>query len=271
MVKKYWQHTKHTNTSTSWGSVGKWYGELVGTKGHYYHEHVVLPKVLKLIKDGPKDQQRKVLDLGCGNGVLAQYLPKEAIYVGVDIAGALIKIAKSLDRNPNHTYIVSDVTKPLRNIPNDYTHAVMILALQNMENAESAIGQACEHLQEGGKLIVVINHPCFRIPRQSGWGINEQSKTQYRWVNRYMSQLKIPITMHPGQRQGPVTWSFHEPLSNYIQYMKTNRMLVENIEEWVSDKKSTGAVGKMENLSRDEIPMFMAIVGIKTTNYSPGR
>ena len=35
---------------------------------------------------------------------------------------------------------------------------------------------------------------------------------------------------------------------------------VLEIEEWVSDKKSTGAKGKMENRARAEIPLFMTLI-----------
>jgi hypothetical protein len=39
--------------------------------------------------------------------------------------------------------------------------------------------------------------------------------------------------------------------------------VIEKIEEWVSDKKSTGPMAKMEDRARDEIPMFMAILATK--------
>jgi hypothetical protein len=131
-----------------------------------------------------------------------------------------------------------------------------------MENTNEAIKQVSTHLQIKGKFIIVLNHPCFRIPRQSGWGI-EENKLQYRYINRYLSPLKIPITMHPGEKPSELTWSFHQPLSYYAKSLKNYGFVIDSIEEWISDKTSQGPAAKMENLARAEIPLFLAISAIR--------
>jgi SAM-dependent methyltransferase len=240
---------------TSWNRVGKWYNEKVGCYGWYYHEHVVLPGVIRLLK---LSANSSLLDLGCGQGVLARRILKSVKYVGIDAAASLITFAIKQDRSANHTFLVGDVTQQLP-ISEKFTHAAIILALQNIEFPALAIGTAASHLTSGGKLVIVLNHPAFRIPRQSSWGIDQHSKLQYRRENIYMSVLKIPITMHPGQG-GPVTWSFHEPLSAYTKMLADNHLVIENLEEWTSDKESVGKAGKMENRSRAEFPLFLAIL-----------
>jgi SAM-dependent methyltransferase len=243
-------------TDTSWHKVGKWYNEKIGDRGSYYHEHVVLLAVLRLLK---LNQNSSLLDLGCGQGVLARQIPKNVKYTGVDAAASLITFAKKLDHNPNHQFIVSDVTQPLP-VTDKFTHAAIILALQNIETPALAIANAASHLATGGKLIMILNHPAFRIPRQSSWGIDENSKLQYRRENIYMSGLKIPITMHPGEGKSPVTWSFHEPISAYTKMLAENHFVIEALEEWTSDRESVGKAGKMENRSRAEFPLFLAIL-----------
>ncbi|MCX6791923.1 MAG: class I SAM-dependent methyltransferase [Candidatus Gottesmanbacteria bacterium] len=247
---------------TSWHKVGKWYNEKVGDRGSYYHEHVVLPGVVRLLK---LNANSSLLDLGCGQGVLARQIPKNLKYVGIDAAASLITFAKKLDHNPNHQFLIGDVTQPLP-ITEKFSHAAIILALQNIEQPALAIKNSAEHLVPGGKLIIVLNHPAFRIPRQSSWGIDEQSKLQYRRENIYMSGLKIPITMHPGLERGgaaplrsQLTWSFHEPISAYTKMLADNHFVIEQIEEWTSDKESVGKAGRMENRSRAEFPLFLAI------------
>ena len=122
------------------------------------------------------------------------------------------------------------------------------------------IEQTAKHLQLNGTFVIVLNHPAFRIPRQSSWGIDEQNKLQYRKINRYLSPLKIPITAHPGQKQSALTWSFHNPISYYISLLTHHGFVVDAFEEWASDKESQkGKTGKMENRSRAEIPLFLAI------------
>lgn len=246
-------------SSTSWESVGKWYDKAVGKEGHYYHKHVVIPNVLKFIKE--KD---RVLDLACGQGILARHLPKGVEYVGVDISKSLIEAAKKYDRKPGHSYFVRDITKSINIEKKGFSCAVCLLALQNIEKPEDVFRNASQLLDEGGTLIFVINHPCFRIPRQSSWGVDEPKKLQYRRIDRYMSPIKIPIQAHPSQgKESPSTLSFHYPISLYSNWLHNSGFTIDLIEEWCSDKVSTGKAAKMENRAREEIPMFLAIVAKK--------
>lgn len=245
--------------NTSWHKVGRWYNEKVGDRGSYYHEHVVIPGVLRLLN---LKSDSSLLDLGCGQGVLARAIPKGVRYAGVDVASSLITFAKERDHTENHQYFVGDITNPLP-VSGQFSHAAIILALQNIENPALAIEKAARHLVPGGKLVIVLNHPAFRIPRQSSWEIDPKNKLQYRRVNRYMSPLKIPITMHPGQGSGPLTWSFHEPISAYTKMLADNGLVIEDLEEWTSDKESAGRAARMENRSRSEFPLFLAILARK--------
>ena len=247
--------------STSWESSHKWYDSIVGEKGHYYHEHVVLPNSLKLLHLQKGDS---LLDLGCGQGILARSIPQGVKYVGVDASSSLIQSAKLKSKHP---FYVSDITKPLAILEKDFSHAAMILVTQNLENPAAAFQNTATHLQPGGKLLIVMNHPCFRIPRQSSWGIDEPKKLQYRRIDLYMSPLKIPIQTHPGKHEkSSTTFSFHHPLSYYIQNLSSAGFHIETIEEWISDKKSTGPKASMENRSRKEFPLFLAILCSQQNN-----
>lgn len=242
--------------STSWEKSSQWYNKIVDTSGHYYHEHTVIPGVLKLLnlKNGDR-----LLDLACGQGVLARHLPKGVAYLGLDAAPSLIAFAKRQNKNSLHQFTITDVTKPLSAVDKNFTHATIILALQNIEEPARVLREASQHLVSGGQLIIVFNHPCFRIPRQSGWDINPQNKLQYRWVSRYMSPMKIPVKMHPSQAHSETTWTFHHPLSVYAAMLRENNFLINSIEEWVSDKESIGKMAKTEDRGRAEIPLFLAI------------
>lgn len=249
--------------NSSWQRVAPWYNKITrGGEGHYYHEHVVIPGVLKLLS---LSQNSNLLDLACGNGVLAKSLPRDVSYTGIDIAPALINEAKRTDRNPKHEYLVADVTKPLplRNPGERWTHAAVILSLQNIQNPIEVLQNISQHIINNGILVIVLNHPAFRIPRQSSWGIDEGRKIQYRRVDKYMSPMNIPINMNPGDRNSEITMSYHYPLSDYSKMLMDAGFVIELIEEWTSDKESVGRAGRMENRSRAEIPLFMAILAKK--------
>ncbi len=244
--------------NTSWQKVSGWYKEAVGTSGHYYHQHVILPNSLRLLNLTPDSS---LLDLACGQGVLGRAISPQLEYYGLDIAPSLIKFAKDNDKNPKHHYVVADAVEPLPFTKNDFTHATVILALQNLEKPALAIKNISRHLTKNGRLLLVLNHPMFRIPRQTSWGIDPQNKLQYRRTNRYFSPLKIPINARPGQGEaGPITWSFHHPLQDYVKYLKEAGFVITDLEEWVSDKESEGTAAKMENRGRSEFPLFMAIL-----------
>lgn len=251
------QIRKSKKNPTSWETVKPWYDSTVGAEGHYFHKEVIFPK---LLSHWHLDKKSAVLDLACGQGVLARQIPADIPYYGVDISPALIRSAKQYDQNPLHQFQVADITKLLNGIKTKFSHAAIILALQNLEFPEKAIKNAASLLCENGQLSLVINHPYFRIPRQTSWEIDETKKLQYRRVDRYLSPLKIPIQAHPGIKGNAVeTLSFHWPLQTLTRWLHEAGFFIETIDEWCSNKTSTGAKAKMENRAREEFPLFMHI------------
>lgn len=246
------------NQDTSWKGVGKWYDQIVSKEGHYYHQEVIFPELKKWLTF---QKGSALLDLGCGQGVLARQLPKDLLYYGLDLAPSLIEKAKK--HSPSKQFFVRDVSKPLKIDKTDFSHATFILSLQNMENPRSALKEATSHLRTGGKLILILNHPCFRIPRQSHWDISPEKKLQSRKIDRYMTPMEIPIDMKPGEKKGPQTLSFHFPLSQICQFLFDAGLHITRLEEWCSNKESTGKWAKMENRARKEFPLFLAIESLK--------
>lgn len=273
-------------TNTSWEKSSGWYSKTVGEHGHYYHQHLILPNSLRLLginemlRSGaqglPAGRQGyqvaehphaaisnlSLVDFACGQGILARSIPQNIRYLGMDIAPSLIKQAKSLSK---HEFILTDISKPLNPPENKFTHATIILALQNIDNQEVVINNVSNFLQKDGLFLIVLNHPAFRIPRQSSWEIDPQNKLEYRRINRYLSPLKIPITTHPGEANSPITWSFHHPVSHYFSLLKKNGFVITDLQEWSSDKESVGKNSRMENRARSEFPLFLAILAKKNT------
>lgn len=256
MPKKFHQ----SSHPTSWQPVSKWYSKTVGEDGHYFHQHTIIPKLLPLLSI---DKDSSLLDAACGQGVLERALPKDSYYQGLDISPSLIKYGQNHALSANHIFTVADLTKTLPITKDNFTHATIVLALQNIENPLLALRNISSHLAKGGRLAIVLNHPCFRIPRQSSWGIDPLNKLQYRRINRYLSPLKIPIQANPGSGGSAITWSFHHSLTDISSYLSQAGFALLLIEEWGSDKVSVGKAAKMENLSRSEFPLFLTIVAEK--------
>ncbi len=242
--------------NSSWEHVGKWYNTLVTKKGHYYHKTIILPALLNWLSLKKGDA---ILDLACGQGVLARYLPEKVTYYGLDAAQPLIKEAKKYSKNPLHHFLLQDIEKPFHIEHKQFDSAAMILAFQNIKKPQKALKNASIYLKKGGKLVLALNHPCFRIPRQSCWGVDEKKGVQYRRIDRYMSPMDIPIEMHPSQKNGATTVSFHLSLTAISKCIFQAGYVITRLEEWCSNKKSEGRKAKMENRARDEFPLFLGI------------
>ena len=248
---------------TSWETSSSWYDKIVGTKGHYYHQQVIIPGILRLL-NLDKPSQAHLLDLACGQGILARHLPKGVKYLGIDGSSSLIAAAKGYGPKAHHQFLVHDLSHVLDLPCKEFTHATCILAVQNLFDPLPLFQTTYAHLRPGAPFIIVLNHPSFRVPCQSSWGVDEQKKLQYRRIDRYMTPLKIPIQSNPGkQESSEQTWSFHSPLSTFSAQPKTAGFVLDQIEEWCSDKRSMGKADAMENRSRQAFPLFMTLVARK--------
>ncbi|MDO8585099.1 MAG: class I SAM-dependent methyltransferase [bacterium] len=241
---------------TSWERHGKWYSKVVEESGSYQKE-VILPGVLTLL-DLHKGED--ILDIGCGEGFFAREFHRlGANVLGVDASPELIAIAKKKSP-PEALYKVADAANLSFLNVGAFDAAVMILALQNMERMDAVLKEARRVLAPKGRLVIVLNHPTFRIPKLSAWGWDEAQKLQYRRMNAYMTELKVPIEMHPGERTKEVTWSFHRPLQSYVKALRNAGFAVTDCQEWISHKVSErGPRAKAEDRARKEIPLFLAL------------
>ncbi|MDB5294522.1 MAG: methyltransferase protein, partial [Phycisphaerales bacterium] len=253
-----------TPPPTDWAAVADWYDKLVGDEGSEYHQKVIFPGVLRLLAPKPGDP---ILDVACGQGALARLLAaKGAVVTGVDAAEPLVRAAVA--RGPaDASYHVGDARK-LDEVPGvaagTFAAAACVLAIQNINPIGPVFAGVAAALRPMGRLVLVMMHPCFRGPKETSWGWDEQTGSQYRRVDRYLMPRKEPIITHPGSDPLGYTWTFHKPIEQYVKALRGAGLLVDAIEEWASHKVSQpGPRATVENLAREEIPMFMAIRAVK--------
>lgn len=250
-------------TETSWGKVADWYDEMLEEKDNTYQKNVILPNILRLMTI-KKDEF--ILDLACGTGFFSrEFLKMGGKVIGADISVELIEIAK--EKSPKEIRYFASSADDLSGIKNGSIDKIaVILAIQNIENIPGVFSECDRVLKNGGKIFLVMNHPVFRIPKQSSWGFDEKSKTQYRRMDEYMSESKTKIEMHPSKDNGEQTVSFHRPLQVYFKALKKNGFCVTGLEEWISDKKSQpGPHAESEDKARKEFPMFLFVEAKKKT------
>jgi ubiquinone/menaquinone biosynthesis C-methylase UbiE len=246
---------------TDWSNVAGWYDALVGESGSEYHQQVVIPRVMKLLALKPA---QRFLDIACGQGVLCRVARELGAEVtGIDAARELIDAARQ--RGPaDIRYHVADA-RELKFLPEGHFHAAAcVLAIQNIHPIQPVFEGVFRALTTEGRFVMVMMHPCFRGPKETTWGWDEQKKVQYRRVDRYFVPRKTPIVTHPGKSPDTYTWSFHKPIEDYVKALAGTGFVLDALEEWPSHKTSTsGPRAAAENMARKEIPMFMAIRAIK--------
>lgn len=246
--------------TTSWGKVASWYDELLESSDDTYQEKLIKPNLLRILN--PADGQ-EILDVGCGQGYFAREIAKTGAKVlGIDIGGELIKIAKEKS-GVNEKYLVLSAENLLSITNGRFDAAICVLALQNIKNFSAAILEISRVLKPGGRCVLVINHPTFRIPGASEWGFDEQKNIQYRRINSYMSEISQSVDMTQGvqnEKMKKFTMSFHRPLQTYFKAFFKAGLVTVRLEEWMSHKISDKGARKVaEDKSRKEIPLFMCI------------
>src|SRR5436309_2009467 len=93
---------------TSWERVSGWYDSITAQEGHFYHKELILPNVIRLLD---LSKNASLLDVGCGQGILARSLPSHVKYAGVDLSQSLINQAKQLTKRKGVHFSLGDITK----------------------------------------------------------------------------------------------------------------------------------------------------------------
>jgi ubiquinone/menaquinone biosynthesis C-methylase UbiE len=246
-----------SKAGTSWGEVAGWYDGVVESEDSY-QSAVILPNLMRLMSIA---RGERVLDIACGQGFFSRAFNEAgADVMGIDIGEGLIKIAQEKSREIE--YVVGSAEE-LSGIEEDaFDKAAIVLALQNIENAQKALAAASKILRRDGKLYIVLNHPSFRIPDRSSWGFDEEKAIQYRRIDGYISESKKEMIMNPGSKASEQikTVSFHRPLQVYAKALFKSGFMISRLEEWVSHKESEpGPRQKVEDKARKEFPMFLAL------------
>ena len=242
---------------TSWGKVATWYDEHLKTCDDTYQKQLILPNILRVLD---LHEGENVLDLACGQGFFARAFNKTGARVtGCDISKELIAIAQA-QSDEKITYVTAQADQLSFSKSSSFDTVVCILALQNIENILSTYKEVSRVLVFGGRFVIVINHPAFRVPKNSSWGWDDEKNVQFRRVDRYLSADSVPIHVHPGLQDPVATISYHRSLQDFFKVSAKVGFAVTRLEEWISHKKSTlGPRQKAEDTARKEIPLFLML------------
>jgi len=254
------------NKETSWGGVADWYDDLLTNSNDSFQKNVILPNLIRLVQPS---KDHTILDLACGQGYFSfAFTGNGSKVIGCDISTELIALAnKQKTESANKDNLPEFHISPADNISflenNSIDTITIVLALQNIENISGTLQECSRVLKAGGRLLIVLNHPTFRIPQNSSWQWDEVNKKQYRRIDAYMSDQTTKIDMTPGEKdpqKKKFTISLHRPLQTYFKALNKSGIVVTRLEEWISHRKSQkGPRSEEEDRTRKEIPMFICL------------
>ncbi|MFM7182001.1 MAG: class I SAM-dependent methyltransferase [Verrucomicrobiales bacterium] len=253
-------HRDAPASDRGWDAVASWYDKLVGEQGSDYHRHVIIPAVMEMLalRSG-----EVVLDLCCGQGVMVRPLIAAGAgrITGVDASPKLIAAARkryALDGGAE--FLVADATRPGPWTNGTFDAAVCVLAVHDVADMEALFRQLGAALKPGGRAVLVVMHPCFRIPRQSHWGWDEERKIQFRRLDCYQSPIAIPITTHPGRGGAEQTLFHHRSLEAYLNALGQAGLGVTGASELATHRRSQpGPRSRGEHRAAREFPVFLAL------------
>jgi ubiquinone/menaquinone biosynthesis C-methylase UbiE len=134
----------------------------------YYRDEPNNPATFRLIEN-VKD--RLVLDLACGEGYNARILAKKgAKVVGVDFSAKLVQLARSEEAKEKLgiDYHITDAADLSRFPSNHFDLVTCFMALQDIRDYERAVSEVARILNDRGRFVFTIPHPCFELASEKG-------------------------------------------------------------------------------------------------------
>ncbi len=216
----------------SWDALADDYDRCHGDEGNDWHRLLVEPAALALLGD---IRDRRILDLGCGTGVLARRLLKAgARVVGVDGSEAFLERARQRVGGDEIRWAVVDALDE-RTIQSLGSFDAVVCTMVLMDLPEiSPLFRGARRLLAGGPLIVVTAHPTFNhhVTLWSEAGEDESGQAWNRRgvkVSDYAGSYRQPVLAVPGQ-QAP-QWYFHRPMHELLAPAFAAGFVIDALQE----------------------------------------
>lgn len=209
-----------------WDSAAEAWVDFVRTGKDYYRDGLNNPATFTLIGD-VKDLI--VLDLACGEGYNTRILAKGGAQVtGVDFSEQLIRFAQRTEEKEKLgiRYYVMDAANLGEFSNNHFDLVTCFMSLQDIKDIRKAISEVARVLEEDGRFIFSIPHPCTEQIRLN------KHEAKIRAAERYFGATEYTIDWNMKRLTKHFrTTSFHRPVTAYFDALYKNKLLVKRLVE----------------------------------------
>jgi SAM-dependent methyltransferase len=206
--------------SDHWERNAGWWQEGFTDGADAEYEEQILPLARECLSGA-----QRVLDVGTGEGQIARLVARDGaqLVVGVDPTIAQLQLARERGGDVEYARAGADALP----FPDGTFDAVVVcLVFEHIANHEPAIAELARVLEPGGRFAFFLNHPLLQAPN-SGWIIDHILDEQYWRIGPYLVEDVSMEELAPG-----VVLPFvHRPLSQYVNAMARNGLLIERMEE----------------------------------------
>jgi trans-aconitate methyltransferase len=196
-----------------WDNVARMRDAQIRSGRDVSYRHVLMPTLLGLAAEA---DWRRVLDIGCGTGVLTEALAARAgTVVGVDPSRQSIALAEaSLGRSPNASYVNASVESFAAGyMGRPFTLAVANMVLQDVSRLDETLDAVAQVLLNRAFLVCTITHPCFWPVY---WGYDDAEWFDY---GREIA-IEAPFRISSVRRAVGVTTHYHRPIDRYFAALR---------------------------------------------------
>ena len=203
-----------------------------------YHRHILRGDVLReqildpaILAAMGELGNRRILDLGCGQGYLAHRLTEAGgVVTAIDGSAALIALAKqTYPENERLSFIAGDIRHPLPFSGGTFDLIVSNLAFMDIDPLESTMQECARVLRPNGTLIISLIHPAF----MSGGRLTRTFRAIFGAplayaINAYHTPLRRLWRIRGLSGKTPY---YHRPLEYYAELLKNSLFAITDLRE----------------------------------------